>query len=465
MKIYNSLSRQKEEFKTIEPGKVRMYVCGPTVYNYIHIGNARPLVFFDTVRRYLEYKGYEVKFVMNITDIDDKIINRAIEEGVEYQVVAEKYEKAFKDNAAGLNVDDSKIIHPKATQHVGQMIKFIKELEEIGAAYDTKDTVFFSVEKAKDYGKLSGKKIEDLLAGARVNIDENKKSPVDFALWKKKKLEKEPAWNSPWGEGRPGWHIECSVMAKHNLGETIDIHGGGEDLQFPHHENEIAQSETLHQEHFANYWMHNAMLTLDEEKMSKSKGNFFTVHDIQEKYDLKVVRMWLLSSHYRSPLDFSEESLSAFKASHERLENTLEKLMSFEKVELKDFEDTNLDSQINKLLQDFEEAMEDDFNTSHAMAYLFDLSKLINSNLNNETSRETYFKMKDTFNSMVEILGLKLEVVDQELDAEVSKLIEERAKARADKNWAKADEIRDKLKAMNIELKDTPQGVTWKKIQ
>ena len=465
MKIYNSLSRQKEEFKTIEPGKVRMYVCGPTVYNYIHIGNARPLVFFDTVRRYLEYKGYEVKFVMNITDIDDKIINRAIEEGVEYQVVAEKYEKAFKDNAAGLNVDDSKIIHPKATQHVGQMIKFIKELEEIGAAYDTKDTVFFSVEKAKDYGKLSGKKIEDLLAGARVNIDENKKSPVDFALWKKKKLKKEPAWNSPWGEGRPGWHIECSVMAKHNLGETIDIHGGGEDLQFPHHENEIAQSETLHQEHFANYWMHNAMLTLDEEKMSKSKGNFFTVHDIQEKYDLKVVRMWLLSSHYRSPLDFSEESLSAFKASHDRLENTLEKLMSFEKVELKDFEDTNLDSQINKLLQDFEEAMEDDFNTSHAMAYLFDLSKLINSNLNNETSRETYFKMKDTFNSMVEILGLKLEVVDQELDAEVSKLIEERAKARADKNWAKADEIRDKLKAMNIELKDTPQGVTWKKIQ
>lgn len=465
MKIYNSLSRQKEEFKTIEPGKVRMYVCGPTVYNYIHIGNARPLVFFDTVRRYLEYKGYEVKFVMNITDIDDKIINRAIEEGVEYQVVAEKYEKAFKDNAAGLNVDDSKIIHPKATQHVGQMIKFIKELEEIGAAYDTKDTVFFSVEKAKDYGKLSGKKIEDLLAGARVNIDENKKSPVDFALWKKKKLEKEPAWNSPWGEGRPGWHIECSVMAKHNLGETIDIHGGGEDLQFPHHENEIAQSETLHQENFANYWMHNAMLTLDEEKMSKSKGNFFTVHDIQEKYDLKVVRMWLLSSHYRSPLDFSEESLSAFKASHERLENTLEKLMSFEKVELKDFEDTNLDSQINKLLQDFEEAMEDDFNTSHAMAYLFDLSKLINSNLNNETSKETYFKMKDTFNSMVEILGLKLEVVDQELDAEVSKLIEERVKARADKNWAKADEIRDKLKAMNIELKDTPQGVTWKKIQ
>lgn len=465
MKVYNTLTRQKEDFKTIEENKVRMYVCGPTVYNYIHIGNARPLVFFDTVRRYLEYKGYQVKFVMNFTDIDDKIINRAIEEGVDYKVITEKYIQAFKDNAKGLNVDDSKITHIKATDYIGKMINFIKGLEEKGAAYDTDDTVFFSVEKAKDYGKLSRKNIDDLVAGARVDLNEHKKNPMDFALWKKKKLDKEPAWNSPWGMGRPGWHIECSVMAKHSLGETIDIHGGGEDLQFPHHENEIAQSETLHNHAFANYWMHNSMITVDSEKMSKSKGNFFTLHDIEKHYDLRIIRMWLISSHYRSPLDFSTESLDAIKNSYERLNNTFEKLESFKHESFSQEKNDEIKEEINKLMKSFEEAMDDDFNTSHAMAFLFDLSKLINSKLSKEISKETYDLMAKTFSDMSDILGLKFEIKDDELESEVQALIEERNLARSEKNWAKADEIRDKLKAMSIELKDTAQGVVWKKIQ
>lgn len=466
MKIYNTLTRQKEEFKPIEENKVRMYVCGPTVYNYIHIGNARPLVFFDTVRRYFEYKGYDVKFVMNFTDIDDKIINRAIEEDVDYKLITEKYIQAFKDNAKSLNVDDSKIIHVKATDYVGKMIKFIKGLEEIGAAYDTKDTVYFSVDQAKNYGKLSRKNLDDLMAGARVDLSEDKKNPMDFALWKKKKLDKEPAWNSPWGIGRPGWHIECSVMAKDTLGETIDIHGGGEDLQFPHHENEIAQSETLHHHTFANYWMHNSMITIDSQKMSKSKGNFFTLHDIEKHYDLKIIRMWLISSHYRSPLDFSRESLDAIKASYERLNNTYEKLLAFEDTNfIQNSDDSDLLKELQKLKESFENAMDDDFNTAHAMAFLFDLSKLINTKLSESISRNAYDFMRKSFEEMADILGLKFEIKDQDLEKEVMDLIEKRNAYRKEKNWAKADEIRDKLKAMNIELKDTAQGVTWKKIQ
>lgn len=461
MKVYNTIKRQKEEFKTIEEGKVRMYVCGPTVYDYIHIGNARPLVFFDTVRRYLEYKGYEVKFVMNFTDIDDKIINRAIEEDVDYKEITEKYIKAFKENALALNVDDKKITHTKATEYIGKMIKFIKELEAMGAAYDTKDTVFFSIDKARDYGKLSGKNLDDLIAGSRVDLNLDKKSPMDFALWKKKKLDKEPSWNSPWGQGRPGWHIECSVMAKDSLGETIDIHGGGEDLQFPHHENEIAQSETLHEHPFANYWMHNAMITIDSEKMSKSKGNFFTLHDIEKEYELKVIRLWLISSHYRSPLDFSDQSLNAFKASYERLQNTFNKLNGFEGL-CKGEKD-----QVQKaddLLKSFEEAMDDDFNTSHALAYLFDLSKLINTDLSEDISQEYYQKLKNNFMLMSDILGLKYEEEKEELPKEIKDLIDQRTQARKDKNWALADQIRDKLREMNIEIKDTPQGVSWKRI-
>ncbi|NLW52496.1 MAG: cysteine--tRNA ligase [Tissierellia bacterium] len=463
MKIYNTLTRQKEDFKTIEENKVRMYVCGPTVYDYIHIGNARPLVFFDTVRRYLEYKGYDVKFVMNFTDIDDKIINRAIEEDVDYRVITEKYIEAFKQNAKSLNVDDEKITHTKATEYIGKMIAFIKGLQDKECAYETEDTVFFSIDKAKDYGKLSKKNIEDLQAGARVDLNEQKRNPMDFALWKKKKLPDEPSWNSPWGEGRPGWHIECSVMAKHSLGETIDIHGGGEDLQFPHHENEIAQSETLHDHPFANYWMHNSMITLNSEKMSKSKGNFFTLKDIEKKYDLKIIRLWLISSHYRSQLDFSEESIIAIKNSYDRLSNTYDKLMQFKDIDLEDSK-TNTE-EVDILMKDFENAMDDDFNTSHAMAYLFDLSKLINISLKESTSKAFYEKALETFMTMSEILGIKYDEYISDLDKEVMDLIDQRNQARKDKDFAKADQIRDQLKKMNIELKDTPTGVTWKKIK
>lgn len=461
MKVYNTLTRQKEEFKTIEENKVRMYVCGPTVYDYIHIGNARPLVFFDTVRRYLEFKGYEVKFVMNFTDIDDKIINRAIAEDVDFKEITEKFIQAFKDNAKSLNVDDSKITHTKATEYVGKMIKFIKGLEEKGAAYDTKDTVFFSIDKAKDYGKLSRKNIDDLVAGARVDLNEEKHNPMDFALWKKKKLDKEPAWNSPWGEGRPGWHIECSVMAKDSLGDNIDIHGGGEDLQFPHHENEIAQSETLHGHAFANYWMHNSMITINSEKMSKSKGNFFTLHDIEKEYDLRVIRLWLISSHYRSQLDFSKDSLEAIKNSYQRLQNAYDKLNSLE-VQGSTEQDIEM---INTLMDSFVSAMDDDFNTAHAMAYLFDLTKLINSELSIDSSKEYFEKIKNTFIQMSDILGIKYQEKTDDIEDEIVDLIKQRKEARANKDWDKADEIRDKLREMNIELKDTPQGVIWKRIQ
>lgn len=461
MKIYNTLTRQKEEFKTVEENKVRMYVCGPTVYDYIHIGNARPLVFFDTVRRYLEFKGYEVKFVMNFTDIDDKIINRAIAEDVDYKVITEKYIGAFEDNARALNVDDSKITHTRATEYIGKMIKFIKDLEAKGAAYDTKDTVYFSIDCAKDYGKLSKKNIDDLVAGARVDLNEEKHNPMDFALWKKKKLDKEPAWNSPWGQGRPGWHIECSVMAKDSLGETIDIHGGGEDLQFPHHENEIAQSETLHGHPFANYWMHNAMITTNSEKMSKSLNNFFTLHDIEKDYDLMVIRMWLISSHYRSPLDFSRESLDAIKNSYARLQNAYDKLNSFDYTEGSQGDITKID----ELMNSFTEAMDDDFNTALAMSYLFELTKIINTQLDENSSELFYKEVKKIFNTMSDILGIKYKETELELSDEVKGLIEERQAARAAKDWAKADEIRDKLRDLNIELKDTPKGVTWKKIQ
>ena len=463
MKIYNTLTRKKEDFKTIEENKVRMYVCGPTVYDYIHIGNARPLVFFDTVRRYLEHKGYEVNFVMNFTDIDDKIINRAIAENVDFREVSEKYIAAFKENAKSLNVDDSKIAHPKATDYIGKMIAFIKGLEAKGAAYDTEDTVFFSVEKAKDYGKLSKKNIEDLQAGARVDLNDNKRNPMDFALWKKKKLDKEPAWNSPWGEGRPGWHIECSVMAKHSLGDTIDIHGGGEDLQFPHHENEIAQSECYHDHAFANYWMHNSMITINSEKMSKSKGNFFTLKDIEQKYDLKIIRLWLISSHYRSQLDFSEDSIIAIKNSYDRLQNSFEKLSSLigtdDEVKI---EDTDV---INGYLKSFEAAMDDDFNTSHAMSYLFELAKYINTNINQDIASQTIKLAKETYMTMSDILGIEYKDFEIKLDEELMDLINQRQEARKNKDFAKADQIRDILKEKNIELKDTPQGVTWKLIQ
>lgn len=462
MKIYNTLTREKEDFKTIEDNKVKMYVCGPTVYNYIHIGNARPVVFFDTIRRYLEYKGYKVEFVMNFTDVDDKIINKAIDEGVDFKEISEKYTQIFKKNISDLNVDDSKIIHPKATEFIGPMIKFIKELEKIDAAYDTEDTVYFSVDKAKNYGKLSKKNIDDLIAGARVEIGQNKKNPMDFALWKKKKFENEPSWNSPWGEGRPGWHIECSVMAKSKLGETIDIHGGGEDLQFPHHENEIAQSETLHNHPFANYWMHNAMITINHTKMSKSLNNFFTINDIQKKYDLKYVRMWLLSSHYRSPIDFSEENILAIKNSYERLYNSYENMQRLKESTISKSLTKSLE--IDKFMNDFDNAMDDDFNTSKAMSYIFELSKYFNTNFDENSSLEDVEYIIFTFKNMVDILGLDFEIKDEELEYEIQNLILERNEARKNKDFKKSDEIRDYLKQKGIELKDTPNGVVWKKI-
>ena len=460
MKIYNTLTRKKEEFKTIEENKVRMYVCGPTVYDYIHIGNARPLVFFDTVRRYLEYKGYDVNFVMNFTDIDDKTINRAIEEDVDFTEVSEKYIEAFKDSAKKLKVDDSKIIHPKATDFIGKIIAFIKELEKKDCAYDTEDTVYFSVNESKDYGKLSKKNLDDLVAGSRVELADNKKNPMDFALWKKKKLDKEPAWNSPWGPGRPGWHIECSVMAKHTLGDIIDIHGGGEDLQFPHHENEIAQSEAYHNHAFANYWMHNSMITINSEKMSKSLGNFFSLVDIEKEYDLQIVRMWLISSHYRSPLDFSRESLDAIKNSYNRLQNTFDKINQT-KAQGSDNEGQE---QIKEALKNFELAMDDDFNTSLAMSYLFETSKIINTRLTNESSKEYKDYVKKVFMTMSEILGIYYTETKLELDEDLQELIDRRNQARADKNYALADELREELRKRNIEIKDTKDGVTWKYI-
>lgn len=456
MKIYNTLSRKKEDFIPINEGKVNMYVCGPTVYNNIHIGNARPIVFFDTVRRYLEYKNYDVNLVMNITDIDDKIINKAIEEGTDFKSISEKYTKILFENSKELNVELDKMILPKATDYLDDMIHFIHDLEAQDAAYDTSSTVYFNVDKAKDYGKLSKKDIESLDLGLRIDIDEEKKNPMDFALWKKKKLESEPSWDSPWGEGRPGWHIECSTMAKSILGETIDIHGGGEDLQFPHHENEIAQSETLHHKPFANYWMHNSMITMDKEKMSKSKGNFFTLEDIKKEYNLNVVRMWLISSHYRSPLDFSKENIEAIKNGYNRLKNTYELL----ERNIHDLnEESEKDENVNLYLEQFEKAMDDDFNSSNALSILFELSKYINTNYSNDYDNSKILYTKEIYQIMLDILGIRFE--KEILDEEIENLIEERTQARKDRNFARADEIRDMLKEQGIELKDTPEGVIY----
>lgn len=457
MKIYNTLTRKKEEFVPITENKVKMYVCGPTVYNNIHIGNARPIVFFDTVRRYLEYKGFDVNLVMNITDIDDKIINRATEEGVDFKDISEKYTNVLLDNATELNVELDKMTLPKATNYLNEMIGFIKELEGMDAAYDTNSTVYFNVEKAKDYGKLSKKDIESLDLGSRVDIDLEKKNPMDFALWKKKKLENEPSWNSPWGEGRPGWHIECSTMAKSILGESIDIHGGGEDLQFPHHENEIAQSETLHHKPFANYWMHNSMITMNKEKMSKSLGNFFTLEDIKNEYDLLIVRMWLISSHYRSPLDFSKDNIEAVKNGYNRLRNTYEMLERL--VSDVENQDVQIDEEVKDLLENFENSMDDDFNTANALSTLFELSKYINTNYSSNYDDAKLLYVKDIYEKILNVLGIKFE--KEILDEEIERLIEERSQARKDRNFARADEIRNLLAEKGIELKDTPDGVVY----
>lgn len=465
MKLYNTLTRKKEEFIPVVDGQVSMYTCGPTVYNYIHVGNARPMVVFDTLRRFFIYKGYNVKYIVNFTDIDDKIIKRANEENTTFKDIAERYIEAFLEDAKGLNIYEEKTIHPKATEFIQPMIEFIEALIEKGAAYNVDGNVYFDIESAKDYGKLSKKNIEDLVSGARVDVSEEKNNPMDFALWKKAK-EGEPYWESPWGPGRPGWHIECSVMSRALLGDTIDIHAGGEDLQFPHHENEIAQSETLTEKPFANYWMHNGMLNIDNQKMSKSLGNFFTVKEIAEEFDLETLRFFLLSAHYRSPLNFTREIMKQMENALERLYNgkkNLEYLL--EKVEDRELteEENNALEIIENFKKDFIESMEDDLNTADAIASIFELVKFSNSNLNEKSPKKLVQKSYDLLLELSNVLGI-LNKKDEIVEDEILELIEKRTVARKNKDFKLADEIRDMLKEKGIILEDTQEGVKWKRI-
>lgn len=465
MKLYNSLTRKKEEFVPVKENSVSMYNCGPTVYNYIHVGNARPLVIFDTLRRFFIYSNYDVKFVVNFTDIDDKMINKANEEGVTVKEIAERYIEAFMEDAKGLNLYDYDTINPRATDYVAQMIVFIEGLIEKGAAYNINGNVYFDISSAKDYGKLSKKNLDDLLSGARVDINEEKRSPMDFALWKKEK-EGEPSWDSPWGKGRPGWHIECSVMAKTILGETIDIHSGGEDLQFPHHENEIAQSETLNEKPFANYWLHNGMITVDNQKMSKSLGNFFTIKEVSEEFDLEVLRFFLLSAHYRSPINFSREVMEQTQNGLERLYNSkknLEYLMSIASEKELGEDEESIKNEINHYKDKFIESMEDDINTADAVAALFELVKLYNTSINEKSSKELIRYAYDTLMELSKVLGI-LNKEEEILESEILELIEKRTEARKNKDYGLSDEIRDLLKSKGIVLEDTKDGVKWKRI-
>ena len=468
MKIYDTMTRFKEEFRTIEPGKVRMYVCGPTVYNLIHIGNARPMIFFDTVRRYLEYKGYEVNFVSNFTDVDDKIIKAAVEEGVDASVISERYIAECKKDMAGMNVRPASY-HPRATQEIDGMIAMIQELIDNGHAYVADDgTVYYRVSSFPDYGKLSHKNVEENQAGLRtlkVRGEEAKEDPNDFVLWKPKK-EGEPYWESPWCEGRPGWHIECSVMSKKYLGESIDIHGGGEDLVFPHHENEIAQSEAVSGKQFVRYWMHNAFLNIDNIKMSKSLGNFKTVRQISEEYDLQVLRFFMLSAHYRSPLNFSREMMDGAKASLDRIltatDHLRDCLAAAAERELTAEETAEL-AAFDALREKFEAAMDDDFNTADAISAVFEMVKRANITVTKESAAAYIRSVKELLEKLLEVLGIHAERKEESLDARVEALIEERQTARKEKNYARADEIRAELTAMGILLEDTKEGVKWKR--
>ena len=468
MKIYDTMTRYKEEFRTIEPGKVRMYVCGPTVYNLIHIGNARPMIFFDTVRRYLEYKGYEVNFVSNFTDVDDKIIKAANEEGVDASVISERYIAECKKDMAGMNVRPASY-NPRATEEISGMIDMIQKLIDGGHAYVAADgTVYYRVESFPDYGKLSHKNVEENQAGLRtlkVRGEEAKEDPNDFVLWKPKK-EGEPYWESPWCEGRPGWHIECSVMSKKYLGETIDIHGGGEDLVFPHHENEIAQSEAVSGKKFVRYWMHNAFLNIDNVKMSKSLGNFKTVRQISEEYDLQVLRFFMLSAHYRSPLNFSREMMDGAKASLDRILTAMEHLrdcLAAAKAEaLTGAEEEELKA-FDALREKFEAAMDDDFNTADAISVIFEMVKRANITVTEESSKAYITRVKELLEKLLDVLGLLSERKEENLDARVEALIAERQTARKEKNFARADEIRNELTEMGILLEDTKEGVKWKR--
>lgn len=465
MKLYNTLTRKKEEFIPVVEGQISMYTCGPTVYNYIHVGNARPMVTFDTLRRFFIYRGYNVKYIVNFTDIDDKLINKANEENTTVKAIADKYIEAFMEDAAGLNIYEEETVHPKATDFIQPMIKFIEGLIQKGAAYNMDGNVYFNIDSAKDYGKLSKKNIDDLISGSRVEISEEKNNPIDFALWKKAKVG-EPSWESPWGLGRPGWHIECSVMARALLGDTIDIHAGGEDLQFPHHENEIAQSETLTEKPFANYWMHNAMLNIDNQKMSKSLGNFFTVKEVSEEFDLEVLRFFLLSAHYRSPINFSREVMEQIANGLERLYNGkkhLEYLLDrVEDTELLGEENSALNT-IEGFKKEFIESMEDDLNTADAIASLFELVKFSNTNINEKSSKRLVQKSYDLLLELSKVLGI-LNKQDEILEDEILALIEKRTEARKNKDFKLSDEIRDTLKEKGIVLEDTQEGVKWKRI-
>lgn len=465
MKLYNTLTRKKEEFIPVVDGQISMYTCGPTVYNYIHVGNARPMVTFDTLRRFFIYRGYNVKYIVNFTDIDDKLINKANEENTTVKAIADRYIEAFMEDAAGLNIYEEETVHPKATDFIQPMIKFIEGLIQKGAAYNMDGNVYFNIDSAKDYGKLSKKNIDDLISGSRVEISEEKNNPIDFALWKKAKVG-EPSWESPWGLGRPGWHIECSVMARALLGDTIDIHAGGEDLQFPHHENEIAQSETLTEKPFANYWMHNAMLNIDNQKMSKSLGNFFTVKEVSEEFDLEVLRFFLLSAHYRSPINFSREVMEQIANGLERLYNGkkhLEYLLDrVEDTELLGEENSALNT-IEGFKKEFIESMEDDLNTADAIASLFELVKFSNTNINEKSSKRLVQKSYDLLLELSKVLGI-LNKQDEILEDEILALIEKRTEARKNKDFKLSDEIRDTLKEKGIVLEDTQEGVKWKRI-
>ena len=467
MKIYNTLTKRKEDFIPLEEGKVKMYVCGPTVYNFIHIGNARPMIVFDTVRRYMEYKGYEVNYVSNFTDVDDKIIAKAIEEGVPAEEISERYIKECKKDMADMNVKPA-TTHPLATQEIDGMIQMIQTLIDKGFAYAVNGTVYFRVKNFKEYGKLSHKNLDDLQSGFRsiqVSGEDQKEDPLDFVLWKPKK-EGEPYWVSPWSEGRPGWHIECSVMSKKYLGEEIDIHAGGEDLVFPHHENEIAQSECCNGKIFAKYWMHNAFPNIDNRKMSKSLGNFFTVREIGEKYDLQVLRFFMLNAHYRSPLNFSAELMEASKNALDRIVTCVDQLKhlleSAQGEELSQSEKAML-PEIEGLVKKYEESMEDDFNTADAIAAVFELVKFANTQVDGSSTKAFAELLFDKITGLCDVLGLMVNKKEEVLDSVIESLIEERQAARKAKDFARADEIRDQLASMGIILKDTREGVQWKR--
>ena len=460
MKIYNTLTRRKEEFEPIRKGQVNIYVCGPTVYNYIHIGNARPIVVFDTLRRYMEYRGYKVKYAQNFTDVDDKIINRAKDEGVSALEISERYIKEYFDDADALNVRRADV-HPKVSEHIDEIENFVDTLVGKGFAYEADGDVYFSTRKFPEYGKLSGQNIEDLEAGARIAVGEVKEDPIDFALWKARKTEDEIAWESPWGLGRPGWHIECSAMARRHLGATIDIHGGGEDLQFPHHENEIAQSECCNGVTFANYWMHNGFINIGGSKMSKSAGNFFTVRDIRQKYTGEEIRFLLLSGQYRGPIEFSEEMMQQSRSSFNRIKNCLDDIEFMIKTgtdgELSAEEEKSIAS-FDGFRQEFIKAMDDDLNTADGISAVFELVTEINTMLRGGTSKAYAKAALDIFNELTGVLGI-IKSKEISIDEDIEALVEERQQARKNKDFARADEIRDELKARGYTLKDTPQGV------